>query len=388
MEPTSISTRTRTLDGRVAILTPTIAGGAFTNLSASLAKGFLAVGAKQVHILHLAGEPRQETSWPVQACFHSLGRKARASVPALIQFLRDVQPSFIISMPGYVNIPAILARLCLPRSSTKLIITEHAVMSHPCSTAARSELHWRFLPSISRVLYPKADGLVAVSDEVLDDLVHLGIRMPARRSTTIPNPVDIEAVRVKARMTPTHPWLRFKRQPVIVSVGRLALEKNQSLLLSAFSLLHKEIDVKLVIFGTGYLEGQLRNMIMENGLGEHADLAGWRDNPWCEVAQADLFVLPSDHEPFGLVLVEAMACGVPIVATDAVGGGPRFILDQGRSGMLVPKGDVNALASGMLEMLARPGQRQAMIAAGAQRTAAFHPAAIAERWVSFLSGLS
>jgi len=197
VEPTSISTRTRTLDGRVAILTPTIAGGAFTNLSASLAKGFLAVGAKQVHILHLAGEPRQETSWPVQACFHSLGRKARASVPALIQFLRDVQPSFIISMPGYVNIPAILARLCLPRSSTKLIITEHAVMSHPCSTAARSELHWRFLPSISRVLYPKADGLVAVSDEVLDDLVHLGIRMPARRSTTIPNPVDIEAVRVK-----------------------------------------------------------------------------------------------------------------------------------------------------------------------------------------------
>jgi len=377
-------------DGSIAFLLWRVDSGPFPNLTAPLIRGLLSIGVEKALVAHLHGEPRPETNWPTQTVFYRLhARRARAVVPALIQFLHDVRPSIVISMGRLLNIPAILAKICSAGTPTKFVITEHSTYtSYRDGFMHGLKTRLSPLPLLTRVLYPRADGFVAVTEEVLDDYHHARTVMSAQRRLAIPNPLDVPNIQMRARMIPSHPWLREKIRPVIVSVGRLVPEKSHALLLDAFGMALQKVDLGLVILGRGPLEKRLRNLVRERGLENHVDFAGWRDNPWCEVAQADLFVHPSAYETFGLAIAEAMACGVPVVATDALGGGPRYILGGGRFGVLVPRGDVQALGRAMLETLRQPSEKLSLIIdAGKLRALEFSPHAIAKRWVSFVSSL-
>jgi Glycosyl transferases group 1 len=125
--------------------------------------------------------------------------------------------------------------------------------------------------------------------------------------------------------------------------------------------------------------------IKQLNLGAYVETVGWVEDVLQFAARAWAFVLPSDEEGFAQVLTEAMSTGCPVIATDALGGGPRFVTDDGTYGLLVPRGDRRRLVEAMEHML-QPEVRARYSALGQQRTAALSPAACATALIEFLSG--
>jgi glycosyltransferase involved in cell wall biosynthesis len=126
--------------------------------------------------------------------------------------------------------------------------------------------------------------------------------------------------------------------------------KRVDLLVEAFAAIRARIESRLLIIGAGPLEGWIRQQVDARGLAPHCALVGYRANPLPYVRRSDVLVLPSDHEGFGLVLVEAMACGTQVVATDCPHG-PAEILGGGKYGQLVRCGDADALAMAIIRVL-------------------------------------
>ncbi|WP_079654067.1 glycosyltransferase [Thermocrinis minervae] len=185
-------------------------------------------------------------------------------------------------------------------------------------------------------LYPKADLCIAVSHGVKESLVRLGV--PEERIRVIYNPYPVEEIQQKAKEDVEEV---FKSFPYLINVGRLTKPKGQWYLLRIFRSLKEEFpDLRLLILGEGELKGYLYNLCKTLGLraylwdkdklSEDFDVyfLGFRENPFKYISRAKLFLFPSIFEGFGNVLVEALACGVPVVSSDCRSG-PREILAPG-----------------------------------------------------------
>ena len=307
---------------------------------------------------------------------------------ALAKCLRATQPDVLISISSFVSIPAVVGWLLAGKIPTKLIVSQHATMSYKAYVENKDDWKVRVQPWLARRLYPLATAVHANSKEVLEDLFQ-NIKIPLSREKTFAtdNPINLDAISQYSQTKPEHPWLVEKKQPVIISVGRLAKQKNYPLLLEAFQILRQSIDAKLIILGKGGEQEHLEQLIQTLNLEQDVDLAGFTSNPWSLMNQADLFVLSSDEESFGLVIVEAMTCGLPIVATDAIGGGPRSILDRGKYGSLVPVQDSNALSQAMLAILTKEDLRNRLSLASKERCQAYQPKIVAQQWLGFLTEL-
>ena len=209
--------------------------------------------------------------------------------------------------------------------------------------------------AVTRVGYAAADGIVATSQGVAADLTRAFAIDPSR-IRVLPNPVDLDRVAagsaepVDAGVVPTGDG------PLIVAAGRLADAKNYPLMIDAFAELRRRRPARLCILGQGDLERSLRQLIAARGLGDAVTLAGFQSNPWKYVAQADLFLLTSHYEGFGNVLIEAMACGVPVVATASAG--TRDIVQHGSNGMLVESHTPAAVADALDKILGNPALLQ------------------------------
>jgi glycosyltransferase involved in cell wall biosynthesis len=161
--------------------------------------------------------------------------------------------------------------------------------------------------------------------------------------------------------------------------------KRLDLLVDAFADLRKRHDARLLIVGDGPGRAGADEQIRKLGLSVHAETVGWVDDPLQFAARACAFVLPSDEEGFANVLTEAMSVGCPIITTDAQGGGPRFVTDDGKYGVLIPRGDKAELVQAMGQML-QPSVRARYSELGQQRAGALSPEASANALIDFLTG--
>lgn len=373
---------------KVAIFTWGLSGGAFANIAAALAKGFWNLGVRELSVIYLSHGRGRHINFPEGVRLVSLGvQRARWAPFALARFLREAKPDVLISMPTYISIVAILGYLLTGRNRTKLIVNQADTLSSDIYIEHRYDLRMRSLPWLARLLYPRADGIVAISEGVLDILRQTHISIRHSHLAVIPGPVDLESIATQANAEPDHPWLQKKQGPVIVSLGRLVKRKNFPLLIEALAIVRKRVDAKLVIFGEGPERKDLENLALKLDL-EHVSLPGYSQNPWSNITRADVFAMPSVDEAFCLALVEAMACGARVVATDAIGGGPRSILENGRYGFLVPNGDSKALADAILKVISSRDLRDRLVVSGKQRCEAFRPEIVAQRWISFIEELS
>jgi glycosyltransferase involved in cell wall biosynthesis len=179
--------------------------------------------------------------------------------------------------------------------------------------------------------------------------------VPSAKVKVIYNPTVTPEIFRKATEPVQHPWFVDNRVPIILAAGRLHRQKDFPTLLRAFSLLRQNRPCRLVILGDGKKRRRkaLRQLAKQLGIEKDVSLPGFVENPFAYMARANLFVLSSAWEGFGNVIVEALACGCPVVSTDCRSG-PREILDNGRYGRLVPVGDPEALARAMLEALDDP----------------------------------
>lgn len=260
----------------------------------------------------------------------------------LMKYLWQERPGVLLSALNYANVIAVLA--CkLARVKTRVIVSDHSMLSSSLSAARlkrASPVKW-----LMRKTYPWADGIVAVSSGVADDLAQ-EIGIPRHRVSVVHNPVITDRLYDLAAQPVAHPWFLPGQPPVIIGVGRLTAAKDFPTLISAFGILKKNRSARLVILGDGELRPELEKLVAELRLENDVQLPGFLENPYSWMRSSSLFVLSSAWEGFGNVLVEAMACGTPVVSTDCPGG-PAEILAQGRWGRLVPVGDATALASAM-----------------------------------------
>jgi glycosyltransferase involved in cell wall biosynthesis len=202
------------------------------------------------------------------------------------------------------------------------------------------------------VFYLKADCIVAVSEGVADDLVS-EVGLPRSAIRVIYNPVVTPELAARAEEPLVHPWLVPGSAPVLLAAGRLSAQKDFPTLLRAFARVRAARPARLIILGEGELRAQLEAQAVALGLGEDVQFPGFVENPYAYMRRAGVFVLSSAWEGFGIVLVEAMACGAPVVSTDCPVG-PAEILEGGRYGPLVPIGDDGALAHAILSALDCP----------------------------------
>ncbi len=266
--------------------------------------------------------------------------RTSAAIPKLARFLRDAQPDILVSSLNHNNIAAMVAHK-LAGSTAYLVICQHNALS------AERVLGWKywFVPLLYRVLHGSANAAIAVSRGVANDLCFFAV-IPRSKISVIYNPVigtDFDDV---CKCDPPHPWLLNKTRPTFVFVGRLTAQKDPHTLLKAMASLLNTSEARLIIVGEGEEEAALRRYARQRKIEDAVAIVGFKVNPLPWIKHADALISSSRYEGFGNSIVEALACGTQVIATDCPHG-PSEILLEGDLGALVPVGDSEALAKAM-----------------------------------------
>ena len=325
-------------DERIAFYLSSLSGGGAQRVVLTLANAMAEHGVQIDLVLVKARGPFLAQVHPAVRIVDLGVGNVMLSLPRLIQYLRRERPIALLSSLKHVNVVALIARQ-LSRVPVRLVVGEHNTLSQSCKTGLKD----RLLPHLMRLLYPKADLVVAVSQGVADDLC-ASLALPKEKVQVIFNPVARSGMAEQAAAPMDHPWFLPGEPPVLLGMGRLTEQKDFPNLIHAFALLRKRRDCRLIILGEGELREDLQDLIARLGLSASVSLPGFVDRPFSYMARAAVFVLSSRWEGLPTVLIEAMACGTQVVSTDCPSG-PQEILEGGVWGRLVPVGDSAALAA-------------------------------------------
>ena len=328
----------------IAFLLPDLKGGGAQKMVVNLANWFAANGeAVDLVLCNADGIYRNLISEQVNVIDFNKRRTFLATLP-LSQYLKKQQPDILFSALYHVNIVAVLGTLMSKVQKTKLVISERNYFSR--SDAAQSG-YWKFL---IRKLYPFSNYIVGISHGVCDDLKKLMPNLPDDKIGTIYNPVVGDNFEAELAMNVPNIFPDGAKVKIITS-GRFVPQKDYPTLLKSFALFQKKNpNTHLVILGQGVLETELKALVNELDIQPYVTFAGFVDNPLAYIRQADIFLMTSAWEGFCNVLVEALYCGVNIVATDCPSG-PAEILEKSKYGTLCPVGDVDAIAEAIEERL-------------------------------------
>jgi len=264
----------------------------------------------------------------------------------LRSLINRIQPDIVCGFLDNVNVVTILATRGMAKKP-KTILSVHAPLSFKYNPQLQRRLINKLIFALIPHTYPEADAIIAVSDGVAKDIE---ILIPSSKNLlrVIYNSCVDEQVIKGAQEIP--PETIPPESKLIVACGRLSPEKGFGDLISVLARVRNVVNTHLWILGEGELRGVLEKQIESLGLENYVRLLGFQANPYQYMAKADLFVLSSLYEGFGNVIVEAMACGTPVVSVDCPYG-PREIIDSGVNGLLVKPGDKEALAQGIIEVL-------------------------------------
>ena len=327
-------------------------GGGVQAKRVDLANGLAARGfAVEVVMPQVLGEHLKRLRSPVEVT-SLVTRNPLSVVSRLARYLRSARPSVLISSQQHTNVAAVLAR-DLARTKTPLVVTQHNALSE-ILRASPHKLVRKALPFSTRLLLRRADQILAVSQGVADDLARVA-KLDRRRIEVVYNPVIGPDHERRAVAPSGHPWLDEGEIPVVLGAGALVPRKDFETLIRAFSLLRLARKSRLVILGEGPERERLQALACQLGIEHHVSLPGFVTNPLAYMARADVFALSSRLEGMPNVLIEAMACGTPVVST-LCDFGPLEILDELalEHAPLVPVGDSWKLCRAINRVLQSP----------------------------------
>jgi glycosyltransferase involved in cell wall biosynthesis len=323
----------------------------------------------------VADEARLQPAVPVRYGQPKV-RRLRSALPVIfLRMLWEARKADLIVSVSELGFNVLAAAAAAAITRRPMAIVVHA----PLEQSVREWVPRPLRRSTIRV-NRGADASICVSHMVKERAIASGV--PASRVHVVTNGVDFTEVRRRAEADAD---LRLPN-PLVVGVGRLSEQKGFDLLIRAHAdVLRDGHPHHLAIIGEGEARASLEQLIAELGVASSVSLLGFRDNPHALLAQADLFCLSSRWEGYPLVLIEALAVGVPIVATDCVGAAE--ILDCGRYGDLVEVDSARALAEAIRRHLQAPDRLRAVAAAGVDRASDFDPATCADRYLHIFSEL-
>ncbi len=223
-----------------------------------------------------------------------------------------------------------------------------------------------------RLTYPAASAIV-VQTEAIASWVKQRFAVPVQ---VIPNPVRVETERA-APQTET--------SPTIVSMGRLTHQKGFDVLLRSFAAIApKHPDWQLVIYGEGPARDALQRLAAASGYQDRISFPGLTKDSAAVLRQASLFVLPSRFEGYPNVLIEALAAGLPVIATSCPGGSSE-ILGEGKYGLLVTPDDPSALSEALDTMMSSADLRASYASRGRDAVASLEIGKVSRRWLDLLA---
>ena len=247
----------------------------------------------------------------------------------------------------------------LPRAETSTLLASHLSENFPpVIPFIRNDMRHRHKKQLLRfqILQSGAAHFLAVSSGVATSVAE-SCGIPSAKITTVHHPIPVDEIQALSMNPVEHSWFGAKEYPIILAAGRLARQKDFPNLIYAFAGLRKKKLCRLMILGEGPRRRSLETLVKRLGLQDSVSLPGFVENPFALMRRASLFVVSSRFEGLSTVLLEALACGCPCVATNCRSGTAE-ILDRGRVGEVVPVGDEVALEEAMFRALSREPDRK------------------------------
>jgi len=324
-------------------------GGGAERMTINLARG-LADRGHQVDLIVTKGEGAYADLVPKNVRLIDLKSKIPIlSVSAMRKYLTEEKPYSVLGVLNQPNVAALVARR-LSGSKARIAISIRNTLTEEAKNA--KSLRMKLMPTIVKAVAKWADAVVSVSSGAADDFAKLtGIARD--RIQVIYNPVVDDSLLEQAKIRPDHPYFAEGHAPVVLAAGRLSHQKDYPTLLRAFAEVRKTHDARLMILGEGPDRESLTQLATELGIVNNLALPGFVSPPFGHMGHCNVFVLSSLFEGLPGVLIQAMACGAPVVATNCPSG-PFEILKNGEYGLLSPVGDVTALAKNISAALDHP----------------------------------
>lgn len=323
---------------------------------------------KSCYAISLALFGKRDRDIPDVTELYDLKKKSRFSFFRLIYQLRKVikelNPDTIVSMLHFTNIVTICASMFLPDKPQTIICEQNYHRAHI------PKLRLGFLrKQLMRFAYRRADKIVAVSEKLKEALI-ADFNMNPNRVKVIYNAIPVDTIEKLSINVVSSDIFNKQGGKVIIAVGRLTQQKRFDRLIKAFAAVREEKEAFLLILGQGELLEELKNLSRYLKVSEYVRFLGFKINPFAWISKADLFVLSSDYEGFPLVILEAMACGTPVISTDCPSG-PGEIITNGKNGILCSSLNENELLEAMLALLGSKELRHKFSSEGRRRAEDF-----------------
>jgi len=282
------------------------------------------------------------------------------------KIVKEEEIDVIISCSYIANMIALLSKK-IYKFKTPLIISYHNNFNKSIKYMGISGL---IAKRYNIKLQDFADKILSVSKGIENELADNGFNRD--KLTTIYNSVSTDKINSmsKQKINSEHESIFDKKYKIIISAGRFVEQKNYQLLIESYMEVNKNIKCRLVIIGEGPDRNKLEKIIKDNNQQENIYLLGWQGNPYKFMKQSDLFVLSSDWEGFPNVVLEALACGIPIISTDCPTG-PNEIIQNNINGVLVPVNDKIELANAISKVLSDKSYAKKLSSKGKERALDF-----------------
>lgn len=343
-------------NGHIAIHLPNLQGGGAERLHVNLANDWVKRGYKvDLVLMQERGDLLPLVSPDVTLVNLGVDR-IRHAIRAFASYLRRSSPDVTLTAMWPLTSASVIAWLISGRPG-RLFLSDHVMLS--ISAVRELGISLGFLKALMRITYPLVTGIIGVSEGVKNDICRLG-NLSENRVEVIYNPAATGASPgQESAQTRRDLWGTGSAFNVL-SVGALKEQKDHETLIRAFARIPDETDIRLSIVGDGPLRGKLEHLIVALGQQSRIELPGFFIDPSPWFRTADLFVLSSQWEGFGNVLVEALESGLPVISTNCASG-PAEILENGRYGQLIPPGDPGAMSAAIISSIGQLRNREQLM---------------------------
>ena len=332
----------------VTIFLSSFGGGGAQKVAVTLANEFVRLQNRPVEILVINKEGPFLSLVDARVKIVELkSRRTLMSLFELVNYKKSRDPIAMLSVMRYLNIISSISQF-LSRSDCKLVLREANILRRPQGNV-RTKLRLLSRKLLMKTFYRFSDLVISNSNDTKSSLVDSNV-IPAEKSVVISNPIPIQQIQEKVNFVDDKTHILSSN--FICAVGRLEPQKGFDTLIRAFSKISDK-TLQLYILGEGKQRDYLENIAVECNVGTRVKFLGFVSNPFQIIASSKAFVLSSRWEGFGNVVVEALACGVPVIAT-ACKGGPTEILDHGRFGRLVGVDNIEQLTHAIEQELINP----------------------------------
>ena len=338
---------------KIAFFTPTLHGGGAERMMVDIANEF-SLEDYEVDLLFVTSKDADlfPLIRPEVNLINFSSGKMQYVIPKLTSYLKNSEVDAIISTQFHANVAlAFSSTLANYRGKVIYRLCNMMTTYWRGNSRRRNFKGWLFIRLFMSFTLKRANVIIAQTQAMKDEVVN-DYSASISKIKIIPNFIDQQKINELAKEEVDHKWLndREKGVPIILSAGRLDLQKDWNTLLLAFQNLQKKIKVKLIIIGDGPDKKKLKGYIKDNKLENSVSLAGFQLNPFSWFAKADLFVLSTFGEGFPNVVIQALACNCPLVSTD-VPSAPSEILEDCKWGRLSKVKDHDSLSRCMFESL-------------------------------------